>query len=417
MTQRNAPTPADKRIEYRIGINVGDIVVEDGDIFDDGVNVAARLEGLAEPGGICVSARVQEDAAGKLDFAFEDMGEQALKNIARPVRAYRVATGPASVSAQQLPAPVLPDKPSIAVLSFANMSGDPEQEYFADGITEDIIARLAVWRTFPVIARASTFTFKGKTLNIKKIAAELGAGYIVEGSVRKSGQRVRVTAQLIHADTGHHIMAERCDRDLSELFELQDEIVTAIAAAIEPELLKFERDRIAERPRHNEDAYELYQRGAWHYHRQNKADNVEAQRLFHAALVTNPDYPQAMAALALAVCSAGFVGWADDAERNYAEAYDFAQRAVALDGRYPNARFALGLACMYTRHLDRATEEFQEAVKLNPSFAAAHILLGQTYLYSGRPEKAIVAAERDLRLNPSDPRLFIWLPALAGANY
>ena len=164
MTQRNAPTPADKRIEYRIGINVGDIVVEDGDIFGDGVNVAARLEGLAEPGGICVSARVQEDAAGKLDFAFEDMGEQALKNIARPVRAYRVATGPASVSAQQLPAPVLPDKPSIAVLSFANMSGDPEQEYFADGITEDIIARLAVWRTFPVIARASTSSVAAPSL-------------------------------------------------------------------------------------------------------------------------------------------------------------------------------------------------------------------------------------------------------------
>jgi len=276
MAQRNAPTPADKRIEFRIGINVGDVVVEDGDIFGDGVNVAARLEVLAAAGGICVSARVQEDAVGKLDLAFEDMGEQALKNIARPVRAYKVATGGGSATAPETPTLARPDKPSIAVLPFANMSGDPEQEYFADGITEDIITMLAGWRVFPVIARNSTFTYKGKAIDIKTVGRELGARYVLEGSVRKSGGRVRVTAQLIEADSGHHLSAERYDRDRADLFDVQDEIVTAIVGTIEPELLKFERNRIVDRPQQNENAYELYQRGMWHHYQHSKGDNLSS---------------------------------------------------------------------------------------------------------------------------------------------
>jgi adenylate cyclase len=313
--------------------------------------------------------------------------------------------------------PEFDDRRAVAVLPFANFSGDPEQEYFADGITEDIIALLAGWRAFPVIARNSTFTYKGKTVDIKKVGEELGVRYVLEGSVRKSGRRVRITAQLIQADTGHHIMAEKYDRDFTDLFELQDEIASAMAGAIEPELLKFERERVADRPQRNEDAYEFYQRGMWHHYRHSKVDNVEAQRYFRRALAVDAQYSQATAALALAVLNAAFLGWAEDAEKNYVEAYELTERAVTLDARYPMARFALGGVCMWTRRSDRAVTEFQEAIKLNPSFAAAHVLLGQMYLYRGRPEETINLAEKGIRLSPTDPRLFIWLPALAGAHY
>jgi tetratricopeptide (TPR) repeat protein len=212
-------------------------------------------------------------------------------------------------------------------------------------------------------------------------------------------------------------MAERYDRDLTDLFELQDEIAHTIAGAIEPELLKFERERVAERPPRSEDAYELYQRGVWHHYRQNKADNIEAQAYFRRALAIEPQYPQATASLSISLSSAAMIGWADDADARFEDAYDLARQAVALDPRYPNAHFALGLACMWTRRSDRGIAAFEEAIKLNPSFAAAHVLLGQMYLYAGRREEAISLAEKGIRLSPSDPRLFIWLPALAGAHY
>jgi adenylate cyclase len=228
---------------------------------------------------------------------------------------------------------------------------------------------------------------------------------------------VRITAQLIRADTAHHIMAERYDRDLTDLFELQDEIVTAIGGAIEPELLKFERERIAERPQLSRDAYDLYQRGVWHHYRNTKKDNIEAQTFFRRALTIDPQYPQATAALTIAVLNAGYLSWAENAEANFAEAYELGQRAIHLDPRYPNAHFALGLACMWTRRSARGIAAFEEAIKLNPSFAAAHAQLGQMYVYAGRREEAIERAEKGIRLSPSDPRLFMWLPALAGAHY
>jgi tetratricopeptide (TPR) repeat protein len=212
-------------------------------------------------------------------------------------------------------------------------------------------------------------------------------------------------------------MAEKYDRDLTDLFALQDEITSAIAGAIEPEILKFERDRIADQPQHSQDAYEFYQRGMWHHYRHSKVDNVEAQSFFRRALNFDGQYPQATAALAIAVLNAAYLGWAEDVEANYNEAYELAQRAIALDHRYPMARFALGAVCMWTHRSDRAIAEFQEAIKLNPSFAAAHVLLGQMYLYRGRPQETIMLAEKGIRLSPSDPRLFIWLPALAGAHY
>ena len=419
---RNRKLPNDRRIAVRVGINLGDIIFEAGDIFGDGVNIAARLEALAEPGSIYVSEIVHGQVADKVEFDFEDLGPQNLKNISKPIRVYRMG-GKTADQPQGLSAAIatslsgFDDRRAIAVLPFANFSGDAEQEFFADGITEDIISMLAGWRAFPVIARNSTFTYKGTTVDIKKVGEELGVRYILEGSVRKSGRRVRVTAQLIRADTNHHIMAERYDRDLTDLFELQDEIVTTIAGAIEPEILKFERDRIADQPQHNEDAYEFYQHGMWHHYRHSKTDNVEAQAFFRRALAIDPYYPQAIAALAIAVCNAAYLGWAENAEGNYDEAFELAQRAVGLDGRYPNARFALGLVCLWTSRSDRAMAELQEAIHLNPSHAAAHVVLGQMFTYRGKPEAAIALAEKGIRLSPNDPRLFMWLPALAAAHY
>ncbi|MBV8122271.1 MAG: adenylate/guanylate cyclase domain-containing protein, partial [Alphaproteobacteria bacterium] len=418
---RNTSLAPEQRVALRIGVNLGDIIAEAGDIFGDGVNIAARIEALADPGTICVSGIVHDQIVGKVDLDFADLGPQDLKNINRPIRVFRMGGDATETLAGEKAGPDGPPKfderRAIAVLPFDNFSHDPEQEFFADGITEDIISLLAGWRAFPVIARNSTFTYKGQHVDVKKVGEELGVRYVLEGSVRKSGHRVRVTAQLIQADTGHHIMAERYDRDLTDLFDLQDEIVATIAGAIEPELLKFERDRIAEHPQHNEDAYDFYQRGLWHHYRQNKADNIEAQAHFRRALAIDAQYPQATAALSIAVCNAAYLGWSENPERNYAEADELAQRATSLDPRFPNAHFALGLVCMWTKRSDRALAAFNEAINLNPSFAAAYVLLGQMHLYRGDPEEALSLAEKGIRLSPTDPRMFIWLTALAGAQY
>src|SRR6516225_6903858 len=425
VAQMNQTLPDEQRIAMRIGINFGDVILEEGDIFGDGVNIAARVGALARPGSVYVSETVHDQVAGEVDFDFEDLGPQSLKNIARPIRVYRMAGEMAELSEDLLAAgarlaarpPAFDDRRAIAVLPFVNFSGDPEQEFFADGITEDIISMLAGWRAFPVIARNSTFTYKGKTVDIKKVGEELGAHYVLEGSVRKSGRRVRVTVQLIRADTNHHIMAERYDRDLTDLFDLQDEIAHVIAGAIEPEILKFERDRIVEQPQHNQDAYDLYQRGMWHHHRYTPDDHREAQRLFRAALAIDPDYPQATAALALVLCNAAFLNWSDDPQRCFEESYELAQRAVALDVRYPQAHFVLGLVCGWTHRSDRALAEFREATKLNPSFTAALICVGQRFSYMGQPQEAVSLIDRGIRLSPTDPRMFISLMALAHAHY
>jgi adenylate cyclase len=260
MAERNAANAADDRIEFRIGVNVGDIVVADGDIFGDGVNVAARLEGMAEPGGICVSARVQEDAAGKLDLAFEDIGEQQLKNILRPVRAYRLVTAPGPAMTRSATDPPLPDKPSIAVLPFANMSGDPEQEYFADGMVEETITALSRIRWLFVIARSSRLTYKGQAIDEKQVGRELGVRYILEGSVRKAGGRVRITAQLIDAVTGTHLWADRFDGSLEDVFNLQDKVASSVAGVIEPALQASEIRRAFRNPTSDLTAYDLYLR-------------------------------------------------------------------------------------------------------------------------------------------------------------
>ena len=293
MAKNNAALPSDRRIEFRIGINVGDIVVEDGDIFGDGVNVAARFEGLAEPGGICVSARVHEDAAGRLDLAFEDMGEQALKNIARPVRAYRVVTAADSTPRRASSGPAFPDKPSIAVLPFANMSGDPEQEYFVDGMVEEIITALSRIRWLFVIARNSSFTYKGQAVDVKQVGHELGVRYVLEGSVRKAGNRVRITGQLIDAVTGTHLWADRFDGSLEDVFELQDRVASGVAGVIEPALQAAETARSAGRPTDDLTAYDLYLRA---YAMVLSARQIpEALRLLEQAIARDPRYGPALA--------------------------------------------------------------------------------------------------------------------------
>jgi adenylate cyclase len=333
MADRNAAFPPECRISFRIGINMGDIVVEDGDIFGDGVNVAARLESLAEPGGICVSARVREEAAGRLDLAFEDIGEQSLKNIARPVHVFRVATGQKAVPESAL---ALPNKPSIAVLPFANMSGDPEQEYFADGMVEEIITALSRIRWLFVIARNSSFTYKGQAVHVKQVGRELGVRYVLEGSVRKSGQRVRITAQLIDAQSGTHLWADRFDGSLEDIFDLQDKIAISVAGVIEPALQAAETARSAGRPTNDLTAYDLYLR-AYAMLRSSARQIPEALRLMEQAITRDPGYGPALAWAAICCLRLLADGRSEDAEADRLKGTDFARRALEVAGDDPEA--------------------------------------------------------------------------------
>ena len=403
MVGRNATVAADKRIEFRIGINMGDVVVEDGDIFGDGVNVAARLEALAEPGGICVSARVQEDAAGKLDLDFEDLGEQSLKNIARPVRAYRVATGPVSAATKETPALALPDKPSFAVLPFANMSTDPEQEFFADGIAEDVITALSRYPSLFVIARNSSFTYKGRAVDVKQIGRELGVRYVLEGSLRKSGNRIRVTAQLVEAETGRHVWAERYDRDLADIFALQDEITEAVTIAIAPAIADAERQRAMRKPPDSLDAWAAYQRGLWHSSKLTADNNALAQKFFQQAIDLDPSFAGGYKGLAGAqFTAANFQGRGLLESLSSIEA--LARRALALDDADAEARSLLANALWARADYESALAETERALATTPNLAFAHHMRGATLIFSGHPKEGIAALERSIRLDPREPR-------------
>src|SRR5690242_5384283 len=405
MAERNTGIDTEKRIELRMGINVGDIVVEDGDIFGDGVNVAARVEGLAYPGGICVSARVQEDAVGKLDLCFEDMGEQSLKNIARRVRVYRVRLE--TVESQSTVKPVdaapvmqLPDKPSIAVLPFANMSGDPDQEYFADGMVEEIITALSRIRWLFVIARNSSFTYKGQTVDVKQVGRELGVRYVLEGSVRKAGERVRITGQLIDALTGTHLWADRFDGSLEDVFELQEKVAVSVAGVIEPTLQAAETARSANRPTNDLTAYDLYLRAyalVW-----SSARYVaEALRLLEQAIERDPYYGPALAWAAICYHRLCVAGLGTDPEADRRKAAEFARRAleVASDdpGVLANAVFSLAY---FGEEIGTMISLLDRAVVLNPSSARAWHLSGNLRLYAGQPDIAIQHVETALSLSP-----------------
>ena len=423
MNQRNTDVPADKRIQFRIGINVGDIIIDGDDIFGDGVNVAARLEALADPGGILVSSIVHDQVRDKLSFGFEDMGEHTVKNIARPISVHRVslteATPPTAVKSATASAKTEPStvtRPSIAVLPFANMSGDPEQEYFADGISEEIITGLSRLRWLFVIARNSSFTYKGKAVDIKRVARELGVRYVLEGSVRKGGNRVRITAQLIDAATGNHIWADRYDGELTDVFALQDEITRKAVAAIEPSLLEAEGVRSQHRAPEDLDAWDMVMRANSQFWRLTKSDSEAAIAMLRRAVQRHPDYAPAHSMLAFALLVSRQVGWIS-IEPEVNEPAALAAHAVELDDRDPWAHLALGYVAFTRRRTDEAVDEFQHALDLNPNFAGAHGFLGHALVLDGRSDQAIAHSEQAIRMSPHDPQNALFNVGLAAAHY
>jgi TolB-like protein len=402
MVERNIDIPQEKRIEFRIGINVGDIISDGSDIFGDGVNVAARLEGLAEPGGIFVSSRVQEDVQGRIDVTFEDAGEQRLKNIARSVRVYRVRMNEAAAKT----APALPDKPSIAVLPFTNMSGDPEQEYFADGMVEDIITALSRFRHLFVIARNSSFTYKGRAVDIKQVGRELGVRYVLEGSVRKAGNHVRISGQLIDALTGAHLWADGFDGTLEGLFDLQDQITASVVGAITPKLEQAEIERAKRKPTESLDAYDYFLRGMASFYQMSKETQSEALRLFHKAIEIDPNFASAHGMAAWCYAHRKSNGWMIDGLQEAAETTRLARRAVELGRDDAVALSSGGFALAYVAgDLDGAAF-VESALVLNPNLASAWYLSGRAKVWLGEPEVAIEHLAHAMRLSPLDPLMF-----------
>jgi adenylate cyclase len=401
---RSANLPEDRRIALRIGVNLGDVVVEDGDLFGDGVNIAARLQEVAEPDGVAISGDAYRHLRGKSDRTFEDAGEISLKNIAEPVRTWPwSATGEQMGAAENRPQLMLPEKPSIAVLPFTNLSSDPEQEFFADGISEDIITALSRVRQMFVIARNTTFTYKGKAVDVSTVAKELGVRYVLEGSVRKGGNRVRITTQLIEGVSGNHIWAERYDRDLDDIFEVQDEITQTVLGQMSSELSRAEQERARLKPPENLDAWDLYHRGLWHVWRFTKDDNESARQLFTQAIERDPNFSAAYALLTYAhfqLFSAGFE--LGNNEVNKVACLAAARKAVACDDRDPLAHWALGGAYIMQHDYPPAIDALQIALRLNPSLAWGHFWLALAFALSGEAEKAFTSLDLAERLSPND---------------
>jgi TolB-like protein/class 3 adenylate cyclase len=424
MAEQNIDVPQDKQIELRIGIHVGDIIIEENDIFGDGVNIAVRLEGIAEPGGISISDDARRQIRGKVDVTFEDLGSQSLKNIAEPMRVWRVPYGRAApgvptrlrVDAAAL---TLPDKPSIAVLPFTNMSGDPEQEYFADGMAEDIITALSHFKALFVIARNSSFTYKGRAVDVKQVGRELGVRYVLEGSVRKAANRVRITGQLVDTTTGAHLWAERFDGGLSDVFDLQDQVTESVVGAIAPAVEKAEIERAKRKPTESLDAYALYLRGlAKLYQFGNRQANEEALRLFNSAIALDPDFAAAYARAALCHVWAKTNGWFSDTANETAEVTRLAQRAVELGKDDAIALTTSGHALVYfVRDLEGGAALINRALVLNSNLAEAWNWGGWVKNWLGEPEAGIERFARAMRLSPLDPRLTTMRGGTAYAHF
>jgi adenylate cyclase len=401
LAERGKTVAADRRIVFRIGVHVGDVVIEGEDILGDGVNIAARLETVADPGGISLSGAVVDQVRDRLPYAFEDQGEQALKNIARPVRVFRLAAATAGSSAAASAAVAFAARSAVAVLPFDNMSGDPAEDYFVDGLTEDIITTLSYWRWFPVIARNSTFAYKGKPKNAAQIGRDLGAAYLVEGSARRGGNRVRITAQLIDAATGHHLWAERYDRDLADVFAVQEEIAERVVVSIEPEIHRAEKQRaLRARPEHL---------GAWDFalkalslqERMSRTGHKEARELLAHALTLDPGSAFAWSMLSLCHYHEGILGWAEDRTAALKASFVAGQRAVEFDELDWLGHAMQGMGRLWTERDHRAALEGQErAVMLNPSAPLARHFLACVLEFSSRPAEAIPLLETLLRLDP-----------------
>ena len=401
ITTENAGGAVNEPMQLRIGVHVGDVMVDGENLLGDGVNIAARLESLAEPGAICVSAVVRDQVGNKLPLAFEDLGGQQVKNIAQAIRVYRVQGE--KPPAQPVTAPPLPDKPSIAVLSFANMSNDPEQEFFADGIAEDVITALSRYPSLFVIARNSCFTYKGRAVDVKQVGRELGVRYVLEGSLRKSGNRIRVTAQLAEAETGNHVWAERYDRDLANIFAVQDEITEAVTIAIAPAIAEAERQRAMRRPPESLDAWAAYQRGLWHLSKVTVEDFTIALKLFETGTHLDPGFAGCYSGLALGRLQASAVYQLVDPVEAQSSAELFARRAVALDGANADALSCLGWALQARGELAGALAEIEQALAMSPNLAVAHWHRGAVLIFLGRPKEGLASIDTSIRLDPRNP--------------
>jgi len=406
MPERNAGAAADSRIELRIGINLGDVIVETDDLYGDGVNIAARIEALADAGGVFVSNTVHDQVRDRLPFVFEDLGEQQVKNITRPVRVYRVRDAGAA-KRQSAPAAAvlpLPDKPSIAVLAFQNISGDPEQEYFADGMVEEIITALSRIRWLFVIARNSSFTYKGQAVDVKQVGRELGVRYVLEGSVRKAGGRVRITAQLIEAETDAHLWADRFDGSLDDIFELQDKVASSVAGVIEPALQAAEIRRSSERPTSDLTAYDLYLRALPVGMSGEKNGYIEALDLLGRSIERDPHYGPSLALAAVCHTAMWVSGWTHDPDASRREGVERARQALRYGGddacTLARAAYALG---HIGEDIDAAIALVDRSLQINPSFAYGWQRSGWLRLWAGNPDLAISHLEAALRLNPRDP--------------
>lgn len=405
MARRNLDVAEERRIRFRIGINLGDIVFEEGDIFGDGVNVAARLEQLAEAGGICVSAAVRDQVCERLDVAFEDLGAKTLKNISRAVRVYRVILDDAPPVAASQPARAAV-RPTVAVLPFANMSADPEQDHFVDGLTEDILTELSRHHELFVISRNSTFAYKGQQVNVREIAQKLGAQYVVEGSVRRSGDRLRITVQLIDTANDSHVWAERYDRKLEDVFEIQDEVSSAIVATLPGRVEGAEQDRVKRKTPGNMAAYELVLVAKVLHHRSTREDNAEARRLIERAIGLDPNYAHARAWRACILGQCWAYSWCEDRDAVMAEIAAELERALALDENDADVHRILAALNVVRNDLARARVHQERALALNPNYDLVVVQQGEVLTWLGEPQEGIEWIRKAMRLNPHHPERF-----------
>jgi TolB-like protein len=412
--------PEAQQIQLRIGINLGDIIIDGSDIYGEGVNIAARLESLADPGAICLSQQVYDQVETKLDCHYEDLGEQRVKNITRPIRVYRVWPGSGDVEngRPESHAISLPDKPSIAVLPFTNMSGNPDQEYFADGMVEDIITALSHMRWLFVIARNSSFTYKGRAVDVKQVGRELGVRYVLEGSVRKAGNRVRISGQLIDASTGVHIWADRFDGALEDVFDLQDQVTERVVGAIAPRLEQAEIERAKRKPTESLDAYDHFLRGMAAVHTWERSANQEALSHFYKAIELDPNFASAYGMAARCYSWRKVCGWMTDPERETAETVRLSRRAAELGREDALALSTAGIGLGFVAgQLEEGDALIDQALALNPNLAWAWLFSAWVKVWLGEPEAGVEHATRAMRLSPHDPHTFNMQSAIAAAHF
>jgi adenylate cyclase len=424
MAERNVDVPPDLRIEFRIGIHVGDIIFDENDIFGDGVNIAARLEGIAEPGGVCISDDAHRQVRGKVDIAFDDIGEQSLKNISEPMRAWHMkltaGSAPSSASGSAAARPrelALPDKPSIVVLPFDNMSAEPGQDFLADGIVEAITAALSCIKSFFVIARSSAFTYKGRATDARAIGKELGVAYLLEGSVQKVGNRLRIIVQLIETEGGAHVWSSRYDGTVDEFFDLQDRITQQIAGALQPSIRLAEIERSRRRRPQDLGSYDFTMRAMPHVWALEKEESAKALELLDKALAIDPEYPLALALTGWCHAQRCVYNWVDDIADNQAKARSFAERAAALSGDDPLILAVLGAVHTFVRNYGTARILLERALVLDPNCAWAWSRLGWIEAYEDQTDKAIENFERAIRLSPIDPMNFNNYAGIASAHH